>query len=407
MATSRDVLRVLKEKERRTQLVEAAKHTQRCKNDGEVHALLAELEKYIEVDQKAYASITSDHGIYNWLRTRLFGLKDAIDILQILRIDYEHDLCQYTKSFLLKGEKVDREIVMAASSRARRDLLKYSDDITEEQLLQWLRTYIRREAFITRFTTFWTTNHRMLYGMAFSITRRHEPIEDLLQITFEKGLRFIRNIQNDKTFPEEEQLKAWISRIMRNAFIDTGRENIPDSLDTSPEQLERIEVALEGEVEQPEEMFLKQEMHQEIQSILRQLNPSDREVLKLHLMNGLKAAEIAQELGKEEEAIRSQLKRLRPKILVKLQAKDLRDYLNKRPNAQRRLNQLVREYVAKGADAIWVHTVLSLHVAGNDVYEIAALVGNQEESAASQIAAVQDCLKTNLPHLFKLFYRRA
>ncbi len=59
----------------------------------------------------------------------------------------------------------------------------------------------------------------LLFGFAMKLTKNHDKANDLMQETIYKGFK------NKKSFTTNTNFKAWMTTIMRNAFINQYRKN--------------------------------------------------------------------------------------------------------------------------------------------------------------------------------------
>ncbi len=124
--------------------------------------------------------------------------------------------------------------------------------------------------------------------------------EDML---FEVFLVVLEHEQELETMLEDEQ-RAWLWTIARNKLIDyhrrlSRRRVIP--LESLAEMI--------GDEATPDEVAMLNEEYARLHAHLNQLLPSQREVLELRFVAGLRCAEIAEVLNKNEGAIRTMISR--------------------------------------------------------------------------------------------------
>ena len=106
--------------------------------------------------------------------------------------------------------------------------------------------------------------------------------------------------------------RYWLLRVCRNLWIDQCRRQ---SRLTDPDALEFIQ-----DPNTPESIYLKNEQRKALWAALNTLSPTDRELITLHYFSGLPLNEIAPLMGKNYDAIRQRLSRLRTKLRQELEA---------------------------------------------------------------------------------------
>lgn len=141
----------------------------------------------------------------------------------------------------------------------------------------------------------------------FALTLAGNPVDamDLTQETFLKALK------NRSSFTPGTNLKAWLSRIMRNAFIDQRRRK---RYEPTP-------------VESPEdaggpapELRPNQLVAEDVQRALEQLEPDHRALLVLCDLHGYRYREIAEILDIPLGTCMSRIHRARRKLRDRLAA---------------------------------------------------------------------------------------
>ena len=120
--------------------------------------------------------------------------------------------------------------------------------------------------------------------------------DDLIQDTFERALKFLA-----ADHPPPAHMKAWLTSILKNAFIDRVRKK------TFPHEPIEDQPAPEIEV-QPAWTQLSAD---DIRAGLARLADDVRRVFELHYLDGLKYRDIAQRLGIPENTVASKLFRAR------------------------------------------------------------------------------------------------
>jgi RNA polymerase sigma-70 factor (ECF subfamily) len=128
--------------------------------------------------------------------------------------------------------------------------------------------------------------------------------EDALDLTQEV---LVRVYQKANTYNGDAPLSAWVFRVARNLHLDQRRKrnfkvnqrsvNIED---IAPGRLSRREL-------QPERVFAKKELVQEVSRAIDLLPPRQREVVRLRLLGELKLDEIAETVGLSVGGVKSTL----------------------------------------------------------------------------------------------------
>ena len=158
-----------------------------------------------------------------------------------------------------------------------------------------------------------------LYNLARYLTRDPSEAEDLVQETYVRALRAWSD------FAPGTNVKAWLLRILRNAFISRYRQELRHP---SPEEYDTTEPASEaaaGEAHagsQPEQ--LRRVVSSEIEAALRTLSEDSRTVILLDV-EGFTESEVALVLGCAVGTVKSRLSRARAALRLKLADYSTRD----------------------------------------------------------------------------------
>ena len=138
-----------------------------------------------------------------------------------------------------------------------------------------------------------------IYLYIHTSVRNEEDASDLTQQVFLQAL-----IALPKYKPQGVSFAAWLFRIARNLALNAStRRREALSWSMLPE-------ALHPTVEYgPEITILQQETHSRLNTLLRQLDPSKRDLLALRFAGGLTSGEIAGVVGKSPAAVKKQLTR--------------------------------------------------------------------------------------------------
>jgi RNA polymerase sigma-70 factor (ECF subfamily) len=149
-----------------------------------------------------------------------------------------------------------------------------------------------------------------LYNLAYVLTRRRADAEDLVQETYLRAWRFF------DSFEAGTNVRAWLFRILRNAFVQryrAQRARIPEV------EIERIEAVYERLVDEtfvtgshgasPEQLLLDSRLDPEVERALAAIPEEFREVIVLALVEELSYREIAETLSIPIGTVMSRLHR--------------------------------------------------------------------------------------------------
>jgi RNA polymerase sigma-70 factor, ECF subfamily len=146
-----------------------------------------------------------------------------------------------------------------------------------------------------------------LYNYARMLARNPAEAEDLFQETL---LRALRGIQ---TFDQGRNVKVWLFKIMKNAYVDDcrRRKRMPPvaPLDLAPRgaQPDAGDGWLSTTPLNPEEILLRRLAIEQVRDAIRQLPPHLREVVELRDIEGLAYQEIADLLDTPVGTVMSRL----------------------------------------------------------------------------------------------------
>jgi len=150
-----------------------------------------------------------------------------------------------------------------------------------------------------------------LYNFACWLTHDRQEAEDLVQETYVKALKGFSSFQPGTNF------RAWIYRILRNAFL-TSRTGLKATA-TVPLDLEDEDGALPAVEETPESILLQRSDGQLVQQALEELPVVYREVLLLCEVEEMSYQEISAALAIPMGTVMSRLSRARKALRSGLQ----------------------------------------------------------------------------------------
>lgn len=132
------------------------------------------------------------------------------------------------------------------------------------------------------FTKLYEASYRSLYAFLLSLTQNAEDAQDLLQDTF------IQIYNNASKYKRQGNPMAWMMTIARNLFLMKYRKD--HNVETvNYEELEQ-QIGY-SQIENVEDKLL-------VEAIFKMVDPEDREILILHIVAGLKFAEIGKIMQK-------------------------------------------------------------------------------------------------------------
>jgi RNA polymerase sigma-70 factor, ECF subfamily len=140
-----------------------------------------------------------------------------------------------------------------------------------------------------------------------ALLRDRDLADDLVQDTLERGLR------NSARFLPGSDLRAWLSTIMHNVFINHISKRAAHAVHV-PMEDENID---EAEFAAPEQQSYALEVR-DIDDALQRLPPDQREILLLIAIDGMTYAEVAQALSLPIGTVMSRLSRARERLRLML-----------------------------------------------------------------------------------------
>lgn len=154
-----------------------------------------------------------------------------------------------------------------------------------------------------------------LYRVARRLTRRPADAEDLVQETYARAFRGAAG------FAPGTDLRAWLFRVLRNAWIDGRRRegrSVPVDAAADPEAALEVPATDDGWLRGDAELErLRRVVGEEIEEALRAL-PDDARTVVLLDVEGLSEAEIAEVMGCAPGTVKSRLHRARCALRARL-----------------------------------------------------------------------------------------
>jgi RNA polymerase sigma-70 factor (ECF subfamily) len=160
------------------------------------------------------------------------------------------------------------------------------------------RETARRDEFVSQ-------NLRRIFVQIYRIVGNAADAQDLTQETFIKAL------QKQEQIKDEQRAAHWLSRIATNTALDFLRRNgryAHCAIDSAPEAFER------SGSETPEQILLRSEHADYLETGLRTLSGRERAALILRDVEDLPAEEVARRLNCSKATVRSHIANARTKF---------------------------------------------------------------------------------------------
>jgi RNA polymerase sigma-70 factor (ECF subfamily) len=158
--------------------------------------------------------------------------------------------------------------------------------------------------------------YEMIYRLAIKMVNNPQDAEDILQETFIKAYRHLKN------FDGRSSLSTWLYRIATNEALMFLRRQKPDtvsvdeSLDTGEGEVEPLQIIDWSSL--PEEELMSAEAQVYLDKAVDKLSPSLRVVFVLRDIQGLSTRETAEVLDISETAVKTRLSRARLQLREEL-----------------------------------------------------------------------------------------
>ena len=157
-----------------------------------------------------------------------------------------------------------------------------------------------------------------IYRLAFKMLGNAQDAEDILQETFLKAYRGLKN------FDGRSSPSTWIYRIATNEALMLLRRKAPPTISIDEpletEEGEQEPVQLVDWCCVPEAELLSEESRRQLDQAIQKLPPTLRVVFLLRDIESLSTLETAQALNLSEEAVKTRLSRARMRLREELSA---------------------------------------------------------------------------------------
>ncbi|HET8827567.1 MAG TPA: sigma-70 family RNA polymerase sigma factor [Terriglobales bacterium] len=153
---------------------------------------------------------------------------------------------------------------------------------------------------------------RLVYRIAYSVSRNHHDAEDATQETFLRVLRYRRKLEG------VDDPKTWIARVAWRVAVEQAKKR-PAVAPSGAEWVDAI-AELRAGSKTAEELAVDSQMTTILESLITALPESLRDAMKLSTVEELLPREIAGVLETSEASVRSRLFRARQILKDKLKA---------------------------------------------------------------------------------------
>ena len=151
---------------------------------------------------------------------------------------------------------------------------------------------------------------RLVYRIAYSVSRNHHDAEDATQETFMRVLRYRRKLDGIS------DPKTWIARIAWRVAVEQAKKR--PAVSVSEQEAGAAISPLRADGKSAEEIAASNEMALILESLIAALPDSLRDALRLSTVEELLPGEIAKLLDTSEASVRSRLFRARQILKNKL-----------------------------------------------------------------------------------------
>jgi RNA polymerase sigma-70 factor, ECF subfamily len=153
---------------------------------------------------------------------------------------------------------------------------------------------------------------RLVYRIAYSVSRNHHDAEDATQETFMRVMRYRRKLEGIR------DTKTWIARIAWRVALDHTKRR--PSVSLSETEIADAASQLRSGGRSAEEAAMSKEMAECLASLIAALPKALRDAIRLSTVEELAPSEVAEVLETSEASVRSRLFRARQILKEKLLA---------------------------------------------------------------------------------------
>lgn len=166
----------------------------------------------------------------------------------------------------------------------------------------------------TKFEILYNKYRKRMVYTAYSVLGNNEDAEDAVHDTFIKIARNMRSIQD----PDSDETLSYVLKAVKNTAINLSKKNTTRNKHMQSQDVKDIS----------DSAFLDklriQENYEEAVKAIRSLNDTYKDVLFYYFVEGMKAKDIADLLGRNKATVQQQIIRGKKKLL-KILGNDLRD----------------------------------------------------------------------------------
>ena len=156
---------------------------------------------------------------------------------------------------------------------------------------------------------------RVVYRIAYSVSRNHHDAEDATQETFLRVLQYRRKLEG------VDDPKTWIARVAWRVAVEQAKKRPAVALSGAESADAVAELSAGGKT--AEELAASNQMTLVLESLIAALPESLRDAMRLSTVEELLPREIAEVLETTEASVRSRLFRAREILKQKLKALDV------------------------------------------------------------------------------------
>ena len=166
----------------------------------------------------------------------------------------------------------------------------------------------------TKFEILYNKYRKRMVYTAYSVLGNNEDAEDAVHDTFIKIARNMRSMQD----PDSDETLSYVLKAVKNTAINLSKKNTTRNKHMQSQDVENISDSAFSD------KLRIQENYEEVVKAIRSLNDTYKDVLFYYFVEGMKAKDIADLLGRNKATVQQQIIRGKKKLLEIL-GNDLRD----------------------------------------------------------------------------------